>query len=92
MKYSEEEIKKAQRDLLLHTLEMTKKRVKKANKKGVLKEMAKSILKKFVAFTHTVSAHFIHIPVKWCKEMDIEKDKQVLLEFDGEKITIKKIK
>lgn len=54
--------------------------------------MVKNILKKIVALTHTISSHFVHLPKKWCEQMKLEKEDQVLLEFDGEKITVRKLK
>ena len=47
--------------------------------------------KRVVSLTHTESTHIVHIPVKWIRELDLEKDTQVVLEYDGEKITIKKL-
>lgn len=50
------------------------------NRKGVYK--MKSNEKKVVCLTHTKTSHIIHIPVKWAKDMDVENDKQIVLEFE----------
>lgn len=59
------------------------------NRKGVPK-MKKSE-KKVVCLTHTKTTHIIHLPTKWVQEMNIEKDSQIVLEFDGKKITVTKL-
>ena len=59
------------------------------NRKGVPK-MKKSE-KKVVCLTHTKTTHIIHLPTKWVQEMNIEKDSQIVLEFDGKKIIVTKL-
>ncbi|MBO7735211.1 MAG: hypothetical protein J6S67_21785 [Methanobrevibacter sp.] len=62
------------------------------NRKGV-SEMNK-VEKKVVSLTHTkTSTHLVHLPVKWVKELDIEDDVQIVLEYDADKkkITISKL-
>lgn len=60
------------------------------NRKGVLKMSETE--KKVVSLTHTESTHIIHLPVKWVRELDIEKDTQIMLEYDGKDIKISKLK
>ena len=60
------------------------------NRKGVLK--MKETEKKVVSLTHTESTHIIHLPVKWVRELGVEKDTQIMLEFDGKNIIISKLK
>lgn len=47
--------------------------------------------KKVVSLTHTKTTHIIHLPTKWVQEMDVEKDVQIVLEYDGEKIVVTKL-
>lgn len=47
--------------------------------------------KKVVSLTHMKTTHIVHLPKKWAEELKIENDKQILLEFDGKKITITKL-
>ena len=51
----------------------------------------KKIEKKVVCLTHTKTTHIIHLPTKWVQEMNIEKDSQIVLEFDGKKIIVTKL-
>lgn len=54
--------------------------------------MAKLI--KYIALTHTPSTHIICIPAKVVKDMGIETDKDIQVEYDTETkiMTLKKIK
>ena len=66
-------------------IDRLKKYVKMSpNRKGVLKMSETE--KKVVSLTHTESTHIIHLPVKWVRELDIEKDTQIMLEYDGKEL------
>ena len=47
--------------------------------------------KKVVSLTKTKSSFIIHLPIKWIRESDLENQSQVILEYDGETITVKKL-
>ena len=47
---------------------------------------------KVVSLTHTESTHIVHLPIKWVRELDVEKDSQIVLEYDGKQIVVKKLK
>ena len=51
-------------------------------------------LVKYIALTHTPSTHIICIPAKVVKNMGIESDKDVQIEYDDttKTMTLKKIK
>ena len=53
-----------------------------------------SKLVKYIALTHTPSTHIICIPAKVVKDMGIESDKDVQIEYDdvNKVMTLKKIK
>ena len=51
----------------------------------------KNVEKKVVSLTHSRTAHIVHLPRKWVEEMGVEKDKQIILEYDGKKIVITKL-
>ena len=97
-----DEIRRAEYMMLLETLNKNNIKSKKGidrlnkgvkmspNRKGVLK--MNETEKKVVSLTHTESTHIIHLPVKWVRELGVEKDTQIMLEFDGKNIIISKLK
>lgn len=46
---------------------------------------------KTIAIAHNPTTHTIVIPVKMVRELGLEKDKQILIECDGNKIVITKL-
>ena len=46
---------------------------------------------KTIALTHTPTTNVIDLPVQMLRALDMEKDNQVLIELDDDKIIIKKL-
>ena len=46
---------------------------------------------KTISLTHTPTTNVIVLPVKMLRALDMEKDNQVLIELDDDKIIIKRL-